>query len=337
MPKRKRTGSQWVFSVCALFLVSICPRALAADFVLHLKNGDRLTGAITSETAAEVVFKTRLGTVKIPPGEISKREPVPETAAPAEDPLITSNTVKSAAPPAAPATNVVSAPAPAAPAVKPPAPKHWNLDLQFGLNLRYSTREQQEMLAIGKYTYGKEKLRETLDYNFTYGRTEGIRSANRMSGASKTEYDLSPQVYLFGLGGAGYDEVRRIDLQWEVSPGVGYQWVKKTDYVFKTEFGLSYQEQYFATGDELDIYGGRLAAIFTWRIWDKLVADGRGEIFPSFSDFGEYRVRLESTLKYPLRKNVSLNLIVIDLYDTNPAPGVENNDLQIRSAIGVKF
>lgn len=335
MRKRKRSVNHWLLCICALFLLPIVQPLRATDFILHLKNGDRLTGAITSETEAEVVLQTKtFGALKIPVAEIKKREAAIPTGAPAEDPLITANTVGTNAAPAqmtAPKTN-----APAA-AVKPPAPKHWNVDLQFGLNVRYSTREQQEALAIGKYTYAKQSFREALDYNFTYGRTEGIQSANRMSGASKTEWDLNPKVYVFGLAGGGYDEVRLIDLQWEVNPGVGYQWIKKPDYVLKTEVGLSYQEQEFANRPDLETYGGRVAGIFTWRIWDKLVAEGRAEIFPSFSDLGEYRMRLESTLKYPLRKNVSLNVIVIDLYDTNPAPGVENNDLQIRSAIGVKF
>jgi hypothetical protein len=338
MPKRPSVKPQ-LSCVCALALLllfSVCP-AEAADFILHLKNGDRLTGAIQSETPTNLVLQTKsFGAVKIPLAEIKKREAI--VPLPTEDPLLTANTVATNTPPAAPPkTNIVAAPTlPPAP-VKVEGPKNWNVDLQFGLNLRYSAREQREMLAIGKYTYATNGFRQAFDYNFTYGRTDGIESANRMNGSSKTEWDLSPKWYLFGLAGAGYDDVRRIELQWELSPGLGYQWIKKSDYVLKTEFGLSYQEQHFTAGNDIDTYGARLAAIFTWRIWDKLVADGRAEFFPSFSEFGDYRVRLESTLKYPLRKNVSLNLIVIDLYDSKSAPGVENNDLQIRSALGVKF
>lgn len=339
MPKRQSVKTQ-LCRLCALalLLLSLASPGVAADFILHLKNGDRLTGAIHSETAAELQLQTKsLGLVKIPIAEIKKREAI--VPLPTEDPLLTANTVNTSTntPPAAPpTTNIVTAPKPVPPP-KVEGPKNWNVDLQFGLNLRYSTREQREMLAIGKYTYATNGFRQAFDYNFTYGRTDGLLSANRMSGASKTEWDLNPKWYLFGLAGAGYDDVRRIELQWELNPGVGYQWIKKPDYVLKTEIGLSYQEQHFTTGTDIDTYGARVAGIFTWRIWDKLVADGRAEFFPSFSEWGEYRVRLESTLKYPLRKNVSLNLIVIDLYDSKPAPRVENNDLQIRSAIGVKF
>jgi len=88
-------------------------------------------------------------------------------------------------------------------------------------------------------------------------------------------------------------------------------------------------------GDVLGV--ARLAGIMTWRIWDKLMEDLKVEYFPNVKSVDEYRFRLESTLRYPLLKNLSLNLIVVDLYDTQAPPGVQNNDLQVRSALGIKF
>jgi hypothetical protein len=48
-------------------------------------------------------------------------------------------------------------------------------------------------------------------------------------------------------------------------------------------------------------------------------------------------MRFETTLSYELWKNLSLNWTVLDLYDSEPAAGVERNELQIRSSLGVKF
>jgi putative salt-induced outer membrane protein YdiY len=328
MPKTKRT---------AKFLVLICAAALAfgahaADVIIHLRNGDRLTGKITGETSTEVTLQTAtLGKILVPVGQILKREEIVATA-----PAATTNTVATA-----PTTNAPAAPkpapAPVAAVTKPKPPKLWNTELQFGLNLRYTTRDQQEALVLAKSTYAKGKFREILDYNFTWGKTEDTQTANRMAGSAKSEYDLTPKWYLFGLAGAAYDEIRLIDRQWEINPGVGYQWIKTPDFVFKTEVGMSYQDQYFHNGDEVTTFAGRLAGIFTWRIYDKLTADGRLEYFPNIKAIDEYRLRAESVLRYPLLKNLSINLNVIDLYDTEAPPGVEPNDLQVRSALGVKF
>jgi putative salt-induced outer membrane protein YdiY len=323
MPKTKRSVKTIQFFLRLACVVWIALATRAGEVMIHLRNGDRVTGTIAGETAAEVTIQSRsLGKITIPVGEILRREEV-----------LTNAPTPSAATNQPP---VAAAPVPTV-ATTPKPPKRWNTELQFGLNLRYSTRDQQEALVVAKSTYGKDRFREIFDYNFTYGQTEGIQSANRMSGSAKSEYDLSPRTYVFGLAGASYDEIRQIDRQFELNPGFGYQWFKQPDFVFKTEFGLGYQDQFFRTGQEVTTYSARLAAIFTWRIFDKLIADGKAEYFQDVTMLDQYRLRFESTLRYPLLKNLSINVIVLDLYDTQAPPNVDNNDLQVRSALGIKF
>jgi hypothetical protein len=60
------------------------------------------------------------------------------------------------------------------------------------------------------------------------------------------------------------------------------------------------------------------------------------EFFPRV-DLEQYRFRFETTLRYWLVQNLSLNLTVLNLYDSDPARNVDRNDLQIRSALGFKF
>jgi putative salt-induced outer membrane protein YdiY len=326
MGKRKSNFTFAALCACALALA-----AHGTDIIIHLRNGDRVTGKISAETTTEVTLQSgALGKLVIPVGQILKREEIVAGAS--------TNTVATTTSTNAPTTaKAPSTPAPKAAATKPAPPKHWNSEVQLGLNLRYTTTDQQEALAIAKTTYSKDHFREILDYNFTWGKTEQTQTANRMYGSSKTEYDLNPRWYAFGLVGSGYDEIRQIDLQVEADPGIGYNWIKKPDFVFKTEVGFGYLDQFFKGGSDIDTYSGRLAGIFTWKIYDKLTADGRLEYFPNLLSFHEYRFRGESTLRFPLVKNLSLNLNVIDIYDTQVPVGVQNNDLQLRSALGIKF
>jgi putative salt-induced outer membrane protein YdiY len=329
MRKTRRSVKVFWAVICAAVFSAA---ANAADVIIHLRNGDRVTGHISGETPTEVTLQSgTLGKITIPVGQILKREEV--AAASSTNAVASTNATNVAA-----AKSSTNAPAATKAIItKPKEPKHWNSELQFGLNLRYTTRDQQEALVIAKSTYANGHFREIFDYNFTWGKTEETQTANRMSGSAKSEYDLTPRWYLFGLVGASYDEIRQIDRQVEVDPGVGYQWIKTPDYVFKTEVGFGYQDQFFTNGTEIESYSGRLAGIFTWRIYDKLTADGRVEYFPNLLSIQEYRLRAESTLRYPLLKNLSINLNVIDIYDTQAPAGVQNNDLQLRSAIGVKF
>jgi putative salt-induced outer membrane protein YdiY len=336
MPKTTRSAN-FILSAALAACLTLAARA-ADNFIIHLRNGDRLTGKIVDENATELTLQTpTLGKITIPVGQILKREEIVATIAPAAG---ATNSVASATTTNAPATAAKAPTTPTAPAAvvtKPAQPKHWNTELQFGLNLRYTTTDQQEALVIAKSTYAKDHFREILEYNFTWGKTADTQTANKMYGSSKTEYDLTKKWYAFGLVGAGYDEIRLIDRMVEADPGVGYTWIKTPDFVLKTEIGFGYQDQIFKNAPDAESYSGRLAGIFTWRIYDKLTTDTKLEYFPNLLAVNQYRFRGESTLKYPLSKVLSLNLNVIDLYDTQAPPGVEKNDLQLRSSVGIKF
>jgi putative salt-induced outer membrane protein YdiY len=351
--------------LCAALLLA---PARADKIILELKDGSRVNGRFLSETNGFVTFTNALfGLVKVPLAEISKQERLPDPpppAAPAPAAAASTNQPAPAIAAAAPSTNSPAAkPAPSAgtnstaavpaPKKKEPAepmrpanpeatpiastPRYWKHDLRFGLNLRYSSRDSQDFSATAKSTYGKAPFRHIFDLNFRYGELDGNVSANSLTGSEKTEYQLSPKTYLFNVVGAGYDEIRRIDLQYEAGPGFGMELLKLTNFVWKTEAGFNFQRQYRDDDTRNSLYSVRVAEIFAWRIWEKLTADAKIEFFPNLEDLGEYRFRLESTLRYPVSKLLSLNLDVIDLYDTDPARNIPKNDLQIRSSLGITF
>ncbi len=320
----------------------------ADEVVLHLKNGDRLSGSLISESPNDVTITSgALGKLTIPRSEIERRDSKTPPPAPSSPPA-----ANLAASPASPggSTNIASGPKASAtpasaaappPAVKKPAPparpKAWNTDIQVGLNLRYGAKDQQDYYGTLKTTYAHDRFRGALDYSFTRGRTEGILSANRMGGSIKPEYDITKRTYAYSLFGAGYDEVRKIDFQYDLGPGMGMQVLTRTNLSLKVELGFNYQEQYRSDQTDDKTYSARIAEIVSWKLWDKLIVDAKCELFPNLESPSDYRIRVESTVRYPFLKNMSLNLVVIDLYDTLPPRGVSNNDLQIRSTVGLKF
>jgi hypothetical protein len=327
--------------------------AFADSITIHLKNGDKISGKIISNTTNDVVLSHPvLGQLKIPAEQIAKKEIVPQPIPPGQTsqlpnaPVSRESNTNAPTLPAGP-FNTPSTPTtvPGAKTVKaepkkeekPKGPKLWNTELQFGLNLRYSTTDQQEYLVLAKSTYAKPPFRHIFDYNFNYGRTEGIISGDKMVGSEKSEFDLSKRLYLFNLVGGGYDTIRKIDVQYEISPGMGVNVIQSSNFVFKSEIGFTYQEQFRSDDTDQKTYSARLGELFTWRVYDKLTADGKAEFFANMEQLGQYRLRLEGTLRYPLNNLLSFNLVVIDLYDTLPAEGVKRNDLQIRSTIGLKF
>jgi putative salt-induced outer membrane protein YdiY len=170
-----------------------------------------------------------------------------------------------------------------------------------------------------------------------YGKTDGVLSANDMGGSSKTDFDVGRKVYVYNLGEANYDQIRKIDVHYEEGPGVGYHLLTGTNLVLNTEFGVNYQVEDRSDHTTSQNFYYRFGEDLTWKLNKQLNLTEKFEFFPRVEDVEQYRLRFESTLSYALILNFSLNLTAIDLYDTRPATAVPPNELQFRTTLGVKF
>lgn len=308
---------------------------------LDLKSGDRVTGQIVSETTNRIVLSNAWAReLTIPLAEIIRRTPMVSTT----NVVITSAATNAPAKTAVTATNSFFA---------SPAFKNWHGEALVGTDLTFSQRNRQVYNAKAKLTYAKDRLKTVFDYDATYGRSQVDETvvvngqmttrqiqktdANRMNGALKTDYDLTKQWYLYNLGGAGYDEVRKIDLRYEIGPGLGHHLIVRTNFLVNAEAGANYQNEERSDGTELSKFFYRLAENAAWKITPRLSWDEKMEYTPRVEDVGEFRIRFESNLRYALVQNVFFNLSLIDIYDSLPASGVTQNDLQLRSSVGMKF
>lgn len=292
----------------------------AQPVIFQLRNGDRLSGTIEADHTNEIRLKTSWGTVSIPAREI-----------------VTGRFSASARVATNGSAAVLSPLASASPPLAPSRSHKFAGEIQAGVDVLFSEKQRELYSARAKITHAYSHLRNLFDYQFAYGRTDGDVSDNRMLASVKTDFDLTRRLYVYNAGGAGYDAVRKVDFEWEVGPGLGYHWVKRTNFVFRTEVGGNYKTQYLDENEVTEAFYGRLAEDATWRVTPRLTVDEKVEYFPSLADAREYRFRVESNLKYALVNNLSFIVTVIDSYETETAQGVPRNDLQIRSSIGVKF
>jgi len=239
------------------------------------------------------------------------------------------------------AASAARPPAAQPPPVKPKPPKHWNLNAQFGLDLQYNQTERQLYYGRAKWTYGKDRFRGIVDYLANYGKNDGILSANDMTGSVRTELDVnkSKRLFVFNAAGAGYNEIRKIDLSYDDSFGVGHKLLARTNLTLSVDLGANYQKQYFSDGTSKDYEALRLGESMSWKITPtgKWFLDEKFEYYSRVSGIEDYRLRFESNLRYLMSNHLNLNLTVVDLYDTQPAAGVTRNDLLMRATLGITF
>jgi putative salt-induced outer membrane protein YdiY len=319
-------------AVACLFF---CFHAGAVNVVVQLKNGDRITGELITQETNHVVIST--------PWAKSLTLPISAIGG-----LRTTEGVALYTPPAAtnaPAPALVAAAKPKpSPPPPPPKKKHLTTTANFGLDLLSGNKDRQIYYSRIKSTYArpfehnpKEFFRTTGEYLANYGQTDGAKSANNMLGTVQTDVDVNPYTYFYNAGNVGYDEIRKIELQYGVGPGVGRHIFRKPTFAFDLESGVNYQVQERTEGDSPESAYFRLADNLTWKLADRLTFGKKLEFQLSFQDASQFRVRLDSNLSYRLWNTLSINLTLIDSYDTNPAPGVAENELQLRSSLGFTF
>lgn len=318
-----------------LVVCALSGSARAENVVLYLKSGDKLTGFVVSDYTNRVVLSNSwVKELSVPLSEIARRE------------IVGAGTNQVAA------TNMLAkTKTQAVSATPPPMFKHWKGEAEVGLDLVYSTANQQTYHGRFKLSYEhpytsnpKNFFRNSLDFNIQYGKTEQTvnntrqtaTSADQMGISDKTSADFDKHWYAYNLAGVGFDRVRKIDLQIEEGPGLGYHLVTRTNLMVNVESGANYQVQYDTDNTAKRDFFFRLAEDFIWKIDSRTTLSEKAEFFPRV-DFSQYRVRAETTLSYNLWRYVYLNMTVRDSYDTSPADGAKPNELEVHSALGVKF
>lgn len=321
---------------CWLVVLLLCSTAStvsAQKVILELKSGDRVGGRIVSENAHRLVISNSwAAALSIPLSEIAARKTNTVAAAASRAP----SAVRKHPPPHPPKT-VSNAP------LKPRSrPKGtWHGHIRIGLDAIFNTRDQQDYYGDIKLTYQKpyrsnpkKFFRNTTQIHAEYLKTDGKKSANRAQFSNKSDFDVADSFYASGLAGVGYDEVRKIDLQYKFGPGIGNHLIARKSYVLNVETGLNYEAQYRRDTDNLETFYLRLALDSTWRIQQNLKWTHEVAFYPDLEEEGQYHNDFSSTLSYGFWRNLSLNLTVLDDYNTEVAPGVNQNRLELRFSLG---
>ena len=332
LPRRSRNLEPVLVRIALLMamLVLLLLPARAAETILILKNGDRLAGQIVSEDGTNLVVNTSWTTnLLVPVAAIGQRQVV---------------ATMTNVPPAPPVVVAASNPSPK-PAPKPAPPqRHLKSKFMFGADALWGARDRQLYYSRVNLAYHRpykkhpeQAMNTMLDYRVDYGETDGVTSANRMDGLLKTDFDVSRRHYLYAGGGAGFDEVKKIDFRYEAGPGVGYRVFTNPKFSLNIEAGGNYEEQQRSLGESESSIYARAGQDLSWKIGDRVTLTEKFEFFNDMDETDQFRFRLDSTLSFAVWKNVSLNLTLLDLYDTSPAPTVDRNELQLRSSLGLAF
>jgi len=339
-------------AVAVLLAVSMAAAAPppTPPVVLHLRNGDRITGEILREDTKGLVIRSPIaGKLTVARDAILRREvpgttdspsaavrpdPTPKAATPVPLP-----TVASPASTNAPTQILSLSGTPWLPSWIAPFITNWHGNVGLGMNLGFGTTERQTFFVTANATHAWQRIANSVNYNAAYGLVNDVEAANRMEGMLKTDVfvDRRHRLYVYNLMLGGYDAIRLINRRLEEGVGVGYRIYERPRLIVNVELGGQYQRFDYSQQGDRSIWSARISESLIWKPSDKLALTQKIQYMPNVSDLSDYRVRFDLIASYPLFKRITMSLNAVNEYESLPPRGVDNNDLQITTNVNITF
>jgi putative salt-induced outer membrane protein YdiY len=330
---------------------------------ITLKNGDKLTGKITTSDASTLTLKTEYaGDVKI------KRDSIASITA--EEPLnvqLADRTIIGSVAPApeadkvtiqAPGADAVTAPLAEVAAFRDdPAQRAYERELERNLNPRLNdfwqgffsfsmagasgnadTATYSTSMAASRAA-GKNKM--ALYFNQVYATQSTAAptgaTANRISGGYRIDRDVSRRLFVFGTTDYDYDQFLDLDLRSVLGGGLGLKvWKAERGFLDIGSGGVFNREKF---GSGLIRKAGELLINeeLGLKVNSRLKLSQRLSLYPNLSDTGQYRFNFDTGASMPVFGWLEWNIGFSSRFLSNPPPGRQRSDLLYTTGIRLSF
>lgn len=352
-------------------LAAVCTPSSADAAELHLRNGDRITGEVTSRADGKIYFRSLLA------GDIVVLETdgvVIESVETPVEPLVglppskqdgavrpgvnASKTAQSVVQKATSGPQPATSPAaPAAVTPKagpPPLPSRWKGKVEFGFYQQSGRLDtlNTSLRADAERESGRNHYKAT--GRMLYGKQSDKVSTDRADASFRWRHQLSARMFAQSVTSYLSDTIKKIEDNYEQNLGIGYALYKRDRHVINIGGGLTAQYR-DATGIDEKVAG--LAEIFqdyTYRVNGRLtfLQDALAQyspisqdnytlrnnaIVPIAGDVQNYRFRFNTTLQGKITDHISMNLRFEYEFDNTIVQGAGKSDQRISSTLGYAF
>ncbi len=225
---------------------------------------------------------------------------------------------------------------------EPPKPDgQWRGSLGAGLNITQATTDSLNINLTGDAVRATAQDQWNFAAALLYGSAEdaaGVKTTNANLGrlGGRYAYDLSPRVFGFGSIDFNYDRLQDIDLRSVLAGGLGYRVINTPVDRFDVSGGLTYNHTKYVA-ETVGVAELLLAEESSHTLSAGTSVNQRLAVFPNLSDSGEYRLQFSAGLITKITDTFSLTVTLTDNYQSNPQPGIDNNELLFITGISMAF
>lgn len=189
----------------------------------------------------------------------------------------------------------------------------------------------------------------SLGGNINYGKSKsaGVTTTNtdKWAGFGQYDWNLSPQLFVFGKLGLEGDKLAKLDLRSTVAAGVGYKVIDTKELAFSIFGGAAYSTDKYSVvqtiGSKTDTKFSRSSLFLGEESSHQLSASTsfkqRLELYPGLSGDKAMIAKFNAGLAVAMSGTVSLSVGVTDTYNSKPPAGQKKNDLGVFTGVNVKL
>ena len=339
------------FALSMLFCIGVVASSpsVRADEVVF-KNGDRLTGKITTEDGTKLTIDAKsVGKITVDMKNVrtfSTDEPIDVVLA---DGTTIHEKVKGG-PDGQIALVPAGAAAGAAPRVVPlsqikkvnPPPVRWTGSVLVGGTLTRGNTDTDSFNASVDLLRRTDTDRITLgaSYLFARQRVPGDgkhETVDDLLGKGAYDYFFTPKFYGYANVEAEHDVIAGLTLRLAPGVGAGYQWVDTPQMGFNTEAGAGVLYRKYAHDGDRVSASARLAYHFKAKLNDKLSLFNDAEYLPGLDTINDYYFDTQAGVRASISEKMFTEFKVDYRYDARPAPGRGPNDVRYILGVGWNF
>jgi putative salt-induced outer membrane protein YdiY len=224
----------------------------------------------------------------------------------------------------------------AAGSVTPEKKYPWESSVSAGLTVT-SGNSDTVLATLALATARKTPDNEySLGADFAYGKANSVKNLETYHAFGQWNHLFSDRVFSYVRGDVLRDTIADLRYRVTLSPGAGYYFIKQENTTFAGEVGpgvvfrdLGGKRETFATLRLAERFEHKFSP--GTRVWES------AEFLPQVDRFKNYIVNAELGAEAAFTKSLSLQVVLSDSYNSEPALGRKRNDVKLVSGVSYKF
>ncbi|HSI47989.1 MAG TPA: DUF481 domain-containing protein [Ideonella sp.] len=197
----------------------------------------------------------------------------------------------------------------------------------------------------GEAVQASEDSKLTLGGKALWSRSEGQTTAENVSLSGAYNQDFTPDWFGFGSADFLRDEFANIQARGSLHGGVGRHLIKRDDLTWDATLGIGYsQDRYFdpvVVNDELRVRYGRAELVLgeesSHKFTETTSFRQKVSYYPALNSGGGSRATLDAGLAVAMTARLSLTAGLNYRYDSDPGVGLKKGDTLFVTGISVKL